>query len=51
MVTGCFMFIYRNQVALEWASARGDNSSADPPSAPVVQQEGESHIRQNLLLI
>lgn len=28
-VNSCFMFIYRNQMAVEWASARGDNSSAD----------------------
>lgn len=42
MENSCFMFIYRNQMAVEWASARGDNSSVDSASVQIVQQEGES---------
>lgn len=42
MENSCFMFIYRNQMAVEWASARSDNSSADSASVQIVQQEGES---------
>lgn len=29
MANSCFMFIYRIQMAVKWALARGDNFSAD----------------------
>lgn len=45
IVNRCFMFICRNQTAVKWALARGDNSNAASSPAQILQQEGQIWVR------